>query len=122
RNPRIVGMLSRYKNPPNKDIGEGLNTAFQKMKEWRLRAPEIVDEGNYVRVVIPHAPPATPHEAIIEFLTKQRSITKRQARDSTGIKSENAVKSEFYKLKEVGIIEMIPEVKGNKAAWRLVAE
>ncbi|MGB2941547.1 MAG: ATP-binding protein, partial [Candidatus Macondimonas sp.] len=122
RNPRIVGMLSRYKTPPNKDIGEGLNTAFQKMKEWRLRNPEIVDEGNYVRVIIPHTPLATPQEAIMEFLSKQGTITNRQARDITGIKSENAVKSEFYKLKEAGFIEMIPELKGNKAAWRLVSE
>lgn len=120
RNPRIVGMLSRYKTPPNKDIGEGLNTAFQKMKEWRLRNPDIVDEGNYVRVVIPHAPLATPQEAIMEFLSKQGTITNRQARDITGIKSENAVKSEFYKLKDAGLIEMIPELKGNKAAWRCV--
>lgn len=120
RNPRIVGMLSRYKTPPNKDIGEGLNTAFQKMKEWRLRNPEIVDEGNYVRVVIPHASLATPQDAILEFLSKQGSITNRQARDITGIKSENAVKSEFYKLKDACLIEMIPELKGNKAAWRLV--
>ena len=119
RNPRIVGMLSRYKDAPNKDIGEGLNTAFQRMKEWRLRNPEILDEGNYVRVVIPHAPLATPQEAIMEFLGKQGTITNRQARDITGIKSENAVKSEFYKLKEAGLIEMIPELKGNKAAWRL---
>ncbi len=120
RNPRIVGMLSRYKNPPNKDIGEGLNTAFQKMKEWRLRTPDINDEGNYVRVLIPHAPLATPQEAIMEFLRKQNTITNRQARDITGIKSENAVKAEFYKLKDAGHIEMIPELKGKKAAWRLV--
>jgi ATP-dependent DNA helicase RecG len=119
RNPRIVGMLSRYKVPPNKDIGEGLNTAFQKMKEWRLRNPDITDEGNYVRVIIPHSPLATPQEAIMEFLSKQGRITNRQARDITGIKSENAVKSEFYKLKEANLIEMIPELKGNKAAWRL---
>ena len=39
----------------------------------------------------------------------------------TGIKSENAVKSEFYKLKDAGLIEMIPELKGSKAAWRLVS-
>ena len=122
RNPRIVGMLSRYKTPPNKDIGEGLNTAFQKMKEWRLRSPEIVDEGNYVRVVIPHAPLAMPQEAILEFLAKQGTITNRQARDITGIKSENAVKSEFYKLRDADLIEMIPELKGNKAAWRLVSK
>jgi ATP-dependent DNA helicase RecG len=118
RNPRIVGMLSKYKNPPNKDIGEGLNTAFQRMKEWRLRSPEIADEGNYVRVTIPHAALATPQEAVMEFLGKHDTITNKQARDITGIKSENAVKSEFYKLRDVGLIEMIPELKGNKAAWR----
>lgn len=122
RNPKVVGMLSRYKIAPNKDIGEGLDTAFKKMKEWRLRSPEIIDEGNYVRVIIPHAPLATPQEAILEFVTKQGIITNRQARDITGIRSENAVKSEFYKLKDAGLIEMIPELKGNKAAWRLVAK
>lgn len=40
RNPKIVGMLSKYSDAPNKDIGEGLNTAFQKMKEWKMRSPE----------------------------------------------------------------------------------
>ena len=115
-------MLSRYKNPPNKDIGEGLNTAFQKMKDWRLRNPEVIDEGNYVRVIIPHAPLATPQEAIMEFIGKHGAITNRQARDITGIKSENAMKSEFYKLKDAGLIEMIPELKGNKAAWRPVTD
>jgi hypothetical protein len=34
RNPKIVRTLNWYPNPPNKDLGEGLNTAFQKMKEW----------------------------------------------------------------------------------------
>lgn len=120
RNPKIVGMLSRYKNPPNKDMGEGLNTAFRRMKDWKLRQPEINDEGNYVRVVIPHAPLATPQESIMEFIGKHGIITNRQARDITGIKSENAVKSEFYKLRDAGLIEMIPELKGNKAAWRLI--
>lgn len=121
RNPKIVGMLSKYKDAPNKDIGEGLNTAFQKMKEWKMRSPEILEEENYVRVVIPHASLATPQEAIMEFLSKNDTITNKQARDITGIKSENAVKSEFYKLRDTGKIEMIPELKGNKAAWRLIA-
>jgi ATP-dependent DNA helicase RecG len=39
RNSKIVRTLARYPSPPNKDLGEGLNTAFQKMKEWRLKAP-----------------------------------------------------------------------------------
>lgn len=120
RNPKIVGMLSKYKDAPNKDIGEGLNTAFQKMKEWKMRNPEILEEDNYLRVVIPHASLATPQEAIMEFLQNNDTITNKQARDITGIKSENAVKSEFYKLRDTGKIEMIPELKGNKAAWRKV--
>lgn len=120
RNPKVVGMLSKYKDAPNKDIGEGLNTAFQKMKEWKMRNPEILEEENYVRVVIPHASLATPQEAIMEFLSNNATITNKQARDITGIKSENAVKSEFYKLRDAGKIEMIPELKGNKAAWRLI--
>ncbi len=33
---------------------------------------------------------------------------------------QRVLKSEFYKLKDAGLIEMIPELKGNKAAWRLV--
>lgn len=120
RNPKIVSMLSKYKDAPNKDIGEGLNTAFQKMKEWKMRNPEILEEDNYLRVVIPHASLATPQEAIMEFLSNNDTITNKQARDITGIKSENAVKSEFYKLRDAGKIEMIPELKGNKAAWRPV--
>jgi ATP-dependent DNA helicase RecG len=122
RNPRIVGILSRYKDAPNKDIGEGLNTAFQKMKDWKLKSPEIIDEGNYVRVIIPHTSLATPQEAIMEFVRKQGSITNRQARDITGIKSENAVKREFIKLKDAGMLEMDPDLKGNKATWRMVTK
>lgn len=118
RNAKIVGLLSKYKDAPNKDIGEGLNTAFQKMKEWKLQSPEIIDDGNSVRVVIPHAPLATPQEAIMEFVDKHGSITNKQARDITGIKSENAVKREFYSLKAANLLEMNPGLKGNKAEWR----
>lgn len=118
RNAKIVSILSKYKNPPNKDIGEGLNTAFQKMKEWRLRKPEISEDGNSVKVVLPHAALATPQEAIMEFVNNNGSINNRQARDITGIKSENAVKAEFYKLRDAGILEMNPTLKGNKAEWR----
>lgn len=119
RNSKIVRNLARYPNPPNKDLGEGLNTAFQKMKEWRLKQPEIVEDGNYVRVTIPHIPLAAPTEAILEFLKNNATITNRQAREITGIRSENLVKIEFYKLRDEGLIEMVPGLKGPAAAWRL---
>jgi ATP-dependent DNA helicase RecG len=100
-------------------LGEGLNTAFQKMKEWRLKAPEIVEDGNYVRVIIPHIPLASPTEAILEFLQTHATITNRQAREITGIRSENLVKIEFYKLRDQDRLEMVPGLKGPAAAWRL---
>jgi ATP-dependent DNA helicase RecG len=118
RNSKIVRNLARYPNPPNKDLGEGLNTAFQKMKEWRLKQPEIVEDGNYVRVTIPHSPLAAPTEAILEFLGSNETITNRQAREITGIRSENLVKIEFYKLRDEGLLEMVPGLKGPAAAWR----
>jgi ATP-dependent DNA helicase RecG len=119
RNSKIVRNLARYPSPPNKDLGEGLNTAFQKMKEWRLKEPEIIEDGNYVRVTIPHIPLAAPTEAILEFLRNNATITNRQAREITGIRSENLVKIEFYKLRDEGLLEMVPGLKGPAAAWRL---
>jgi ATP-dependent DNA helicase RecG len=119
RNSKIVRNLARYPNPPNKDLGEGLNTAFQKMKEWRLKEPEILEDGSYVRVTIPHIPLAAPTEAILQFLDSNQTITNRQAREITGIRSENLVKIEFYKLRDQGLLEMVPGLKGPAAAWRL---
>jgi ATP-dependent DNA helicase RecG len=52
-------------------------------------------------------------------LKSSPNITNRQAREITGIKSENSMKSEFYKLRDEGLLEMIPELKGAAAAWRL---
>lgn len=119
RNPKIVRTLNRYKDAPNKDLGEGLNTAFQKMKEWGLKNPEIFEERGYVRVILPHTPLAKPTELILNFLTNHEMITNRQARDITGIKSENLVKIEFYKLRDQELLERIPGLEGPKSAWRL---
>ncbi len=120
RNSKLVRCLNRYRDAPNKDMGEGLNTAFQKMKEWKLKSPVIEEDGNYVKVTIRHAPLALPTEAIIAFLGEHSEITNAQARDLTGIKSENAVKNEFYKLRDKGIIERVPGRNGALAAWRKV--
>jgi ATP-dependent DNA helicase RecG len=120
RNPKLVRTLNRYKDAPNKDLGEGLNTTFQKMKEWGLKSPIIFEDGNYVKVILPHVPLAAPTEAILDFLKTHASITNKQARELTGIKSENLVKVEFYKLRDAGLIERVPGLSGPKSAWRLV--
>jgi len=119
RNPKLVRTLNRYAEPPNKDLGEGLNTTFQKMKEWGLKAPSITEDENYVRVTLPHAPLAAPTEAIMEFLRNHDQVTNAQARELTGIKSENLVKNEFYKLRNEGFLEKVPGLRGPKSAWQL---
>jgi ATP-dependent DNA helicase RecG len=119
RNSKIVRTLARYPNPPNKDLGEGLNTAFQKMTEWKLRAPQISQDDTRVRVVIPHISLATATDAILSFLENHQTISNSQARDLTGIRSENAMKNEFYKLR---VLEMVPGKKGSAAAWQLISK
>jgi ATP-dependent DNA helicase RecG len=37
RNPKIVRLINKFPDPPNKDVGDGLNTAFEAMKKLRLR-------------------------------------------------------------------------------------
>lgn len=119
RNTKIVRTLNRYKNPPNKDMGEGLNTAFQKMKDWRLKEPVIKVEGNYVKAIIAHTPLASPEEAIIEFLNNNPQIKNRQARELTGIKSENKMKRVFYKLRDDEQLEPVYSKNGKTIiAWK----
>ncbi|ABZ94658.1 transcriptional regulator [Leptospira biflexa serovar Patoc strain 'Patoc 1 (Ames)'] len=119
RNPKIVRTLHRYPDPPNKDMGEGLNTAFQKMKERGLQPPIITEVGNYVKVTLPHLPMATPAESILKYLNNNPEITNKEVRELTGIKSENLVKAEFYKLRKAGFLERVPEKNSNKSAWKL---
>ncbi len=120
RNSKLVRTLSRYPDPPNKDLGEGLNTAFQKMTEWKLKAPEIAQTENHVRVVIPHISLASATDTILEFLKNHETITNSQARDLTGIRSENAMKREFYKLRDLNKLRMMTDRKGSAAAWELI--
>jgi ATP-dependent DNA helicase RecG len=118
RNPKVVRTLNRYADPPNKDLGEGLNTAFQKMKEWKLKPPVITEENNYVRVIIPHTPLAAPEQLVMEWLEHHEYIANSQARELTGIKSENEVKRVFLRLAKEGLIERVPGLRGSASRWQ----
>lgn len=119
RNSKIVRILNKYKNPANKDMGEGLNTAFQRMEEFKLKAPRIIEDGNYIKVIIAHTSLATPEERIMEFLSINERIKNRQAREITGVKSENVMKRHFYDLRDKGLIEPVISLTGTKiVAWK----
>lgn len=119
RNSKLVRVLNKYKNPANKDMGEGLNTAFQRMEEFRLEPPRIVEDGNYIKVIIAHTSLASPEERIMEYLKVNEKIKNRQAREITGVKSENVMKRHFYDLRDKNLIEPVMSKTGNKVvAWK----
>ena len=37
----MVRLINKFPNPPNKDVGEGLNTAFEAIKKLKLKDPLI---------------------------------------------------------------------------------
>jgi ATP-dependent DNA helicase RecG len=119
RNPKLVRLINKFVNPPNKDVGEGINTAFEAMGKLRLKKPEIEEREGSVVVTLRHESLASPEQMVMEYLNTADEITNSDARELTGIKSENTMKQVFYKLRDSGQLEQI-KVAGKKPAWRRV--
>jgi ATP-dependent DNA helicase RecG len=118
RNPKIVRLINKFPNPPNKDVGEGLNTAFAAMKKLRLREPEIVEGPHSVIVHVRHTPLAEPQDAVMSYLKDHEEITNRIGRELTRITSENVMKDVFKSLQKRYLLEPVPGKAGNASAWR----
>lgn len=117
RNSKIVRLLSKYRNSPNKDLGEGMNTAFQKMKSSGLKQPEIVEDGNYVKVILRYASNIDHEKLVTDFIRKFGEISNRQARDLTGLETPEKVTYLFTKLREKGLIQRKNASTGVKSTW-----
>ena len=120
RNATIVRLINKFPNPPNKDVGEGLNTAFRAMREMKLKPPIVAQTGASVKVVLRHEPLATPEELILQHLQKNEQITNRVARELCFIGSENKMKGILQRMVKNGIIELVPGTTRYSAAYRLV--
>lgn len=119
RNPKIVRLVNKFTNPPNKDVGEGINTAFEAMEKLRLKEPTFEETDAGLLVTLKHESLASPEQIVLEFLKGNQEITNQQARELTGIKSENTMKNVFYRLRDAGEIEQTPKVPGKKHSWRM---
>lgn len=118
RNGAIVRFINKFPNPPNKDVGEGLNTAFQAMKKIRLKEPEIFEKDNSVIIKIYHEPLASPEEIVMKYLETNPDICNSIARNLCGIDSENEMKRVFQKLQSSGLLERTPDKRGSASRWR----
>lgn len=117
RNPKIVRLVNKFPEPPNKDVGEGINTAFEAMGKLRLKEPIIEELDAAVKVTLRHESLASPEQLVMEYLATEAEITNSIAREITGIKSENSMKQVFYRLRERGQLEQVKE-PGKKPTWR----
>ena len=106
--PKIIHpQTNPSPNPPNKDVGEGLNTAFSAMRNMRLKDPIIEQKGNNVLVILKHESLGTPQELIVRYLESHETITNREAREICSIGSENSMKHILKRMVEAGMLETI---------------
>lgn len=117
RNGNLVRVINKFPNPPNKDVGEGLNTAFEAMRNLRLKDPVFLEPENSVIVQIKHERLASAEDIVLEYLDSAAQITNRVARNLTGIKSENSMKLVFLRLRDRGLIKPVTGRSGFASAW-----
>lgn len=121
RNPKLVRLINKFPNPPNKDVGEGLNTAFAAMRRIRLKDPEITEASNSVIVFIRHQRLSSPAQIVMEYLEANETITNQVGRSITGIRRDVQMKDIFVALRRRNLIEQVPGKRGKASAWRKVA-
>lgn len=118
RNGALVRLLNKFPDAPNKDVGEGLNTAFAAMHDLGLKAPTIVEKENSVLVTIRHEPLASPEEAIMDYLEDSATIKNRHARAITHVRADYQIKKIFGRMVEKGLIEQVPNTRTSNTAYR----
>lgn len=118
RNGAIVRILNKFPDPPNKDVGEGLNTAFAAMHQLGLKEPSISQTDSAVIVSIRHEPLASPEDAIMHYLESHNTINNSKAREITHITADHRVKGIFKRMETKGMIEQVPGTRTSNTAYR----
>lgn len=108
RNGKLVRLINKFPNPPNKDVGEGLNTSFQAMRDLKLREPIIQQLENSVLVTLKHEKLGSAEQIIAEYLRSNDEINNAIARKLCNIGDANKMAGIFKKMSRTGIIESIP--------------
>lgn len=116
RNPKIVRLVNKFPDAPNKDVGEGINTAYEAMGKLRLKPPIILEKENSVQITLRHESLGSPEQIVMEYLQSHDEITNEIARELTGIRSENTMKNVFYRLRDRKQIELIAE----RRVWKKI--
>lgn len=101
----------------NKDVGEGLNSAFNAMKQMQLKEPKIEETESSVIVTIKHERLADAETVVWEYLQSHNTISNETARLLTGITDANKMKRVFYRLRDQGKIQIVDGTKSSATLW-----
>lgn len=118
RNPKIIRLITKFPSPPNKDAGEGLNTAFRAMREMHLNYPIIEETDNSVIVTIKHERLADAESIVMDYMNTHDTISNKIARELTGISDANKMKRVFNRLKKRSLLEIVPGTRSSATLWR----
>ena len=122
RNPKMVRLIAKFPSPPNKDVGEGLNTAFNAMTKMQLKQPQIKETDVGVLVIIRHERLADAETVVWDYLQTHSTISNSIARTLTGITDANKMKYVFNRLKAQGKIRIVLGTRGSATLWEKTGE
>jgi ATP-dependent DNA helicase RecG len=118
RNGSLVRIVNKFPDPPNQDVGEGLNTAFAAMRKLGLKPPAIEERPNSVLVIIRHEALASPETLILEYLEANATIRNKSARELCNISADYVVKDLFGRLVDRGLIERVPGTDRGSTSYQ----
>ncbi len=121
RNPRLVSLMAKFPQAPNRDLGKGLQQAFRAMRDAGLQSPSVRQTEDSVILTLKHERLADAQSLVLDYLRKHLSINNSVARELTGITDANKMKQVFLQLKDKGLLEIVPGTRSTSTQWRLVA-
>lgn len=119
RNETIERMLHKFADAPNKNVGEGLVTAFEAMKAMRLAPPEVRETDDGVLVLIKHEPLDSPATIILRYLQDHETITNREACSITNYQSDTKMRRLLRSMIAQGALEQVPGTTRGGFKYRL---
>jgi ATP-dependent DNA helicase RecG len=120
RNGNLIRIINKFPNPPNKDIGEGLTTAFNAMNMLGLKPPRIEQRDHSVIVFIRHEPLASCEQIILEYLSEFEHITVSTIKRKCHFRSEHEYRKTIKGLVKRSLIERMPNTNGKNTSYRKV--
>ena len=102
----------------NKDLGEGINTVFERMSKAGFIDPILRDDDVNLYVTLKRAPKEDPASVITKFIEKHGYITNYQARDILALENSEQATSLFSKMRDQKLIIREDEKQsGVRVRW-----